>query len=57
MGFVKNMDLGYNQEQAMIIPIDNNDIYNNLNVFKQELQNDSRVAGVSMMSGEPGGYF
>ncbi len=57
MSFVKNKELGYNQEQTMIISIDNNDFYNHLNSFKQELQSDSRVANVSLMSGEPGGFF
>jgi putative ABC transport system permease protein len=57
MSFVKNMELGYNQEQTMIIPIDNNDFFNHLNSFKHELQGDSRVANVSLMSGEPGGFF
>ena len=57
MGFVKNMELGYNQGQTMIISIDNTDFFNHLNSFKHELQSDSRVANVSLMSGEPGGFF
>ena len=57
MGFVKNMDLGYNQEQTMIISIDNTDFFNHLNSFKHELEGDSRVANVSLVSGEPGGFF
>ena len=57
MNYVKNKQLGYNKEQTVIIPIDNNDIYNNLNTFKNELQNQSGVQSVSAMSGEPGGFF
>ncbi len=57
MSYVKNKQLGYNKEQTVIIPIDNNDIYNNLNSFKTELQNQSAVQSVSAMSGEPGGFF
>lgn len=57
MGYVKNKELGYNQEQALIIPIDNEDIYNHLTAFKKDLENNSQVAGVSGMSGEPGGFF
>ena len=57
MSFVKNMELGYNQDQAMIIPLDNNEIGEHMNSFKQDLQADSRIAGVSMMTGEPGGFF
>jgi len=33
MSYVKNKQLGYNKEQTLIIPIDNGDIYNNLNSF------------------------
>lgn len=57
MSYVKNKQLGYNKEQTVIVPIDNNDIYNNMNVFKTELQNKSAVQSVSLMSGEPGGFF
>ena len=57
MSFIKNQDLGYNQEQTLLIPLDNNDIFNHLNGFKQQLQANSNIASVSMMSGEPGGFF
>ncbi|RFS26869.1 ABC transporter permease [Chitinophaga silvatica] len=57
MSYVKNKQLGYNKEQTIIIPIDNGDIYNNLNSFKRQLQSQSAVQSVSAMSGEPGGYF
>ncbi|MEP6949354.1 MAG: ABC transporter permease [Ginsengibacter sp.] len=57
MRFMKNKQLGYTKEQTVIVPIDNNDIYNNQNTFKTDLQNESNVASVSMMSGEPGGFF
>ncbi|SFQ09871.1 ABC transporter permease [Parafilimonas terrae] len=57
MSFVKNKQLGYNKEQTVIVRIDNNDIYNNINAFKNNLQNNSNVQSVSAMSGEPGGFF
>jgi putative ABC transport system permease protein len=57
MNYVKNKQLGYNKEQTVIVPIDNDDIYNNMNVFKTELQSKSAVQSVSLMSGEPGGFF
>ena len=37
MSYVKNKQLGYNKEQTLIIPIDNGDIYNNLNSFKTRI--------------------
>ncbi len=44
MSYVKNKQLGYDKDQTLIIPIDNGDIYNNLNSFKTELQNQSGCA-------------
>ena len=57
MSYVKNKQLGYDKEQTVIVPIDNNDIYNHMNAFKNELQSKSNIASVSFMSGEPGGFF
>lgn len=57
MNYVKNKQLGYNKEQTVMVRIDNNDIYKNRNVFKSQLQNESAVQSVSLMSGEPGGFF
>lgn len=57
MNYVKNKELGYEQEQTVIIPINNGDIYNQRLTFKNELQNRSSIASVSLASGEPGGFF
>jgi len=57
MSFVKNKQLGYNKEQTVMVRIDNDDIDNNMNVFKTGLQNQSVIQSVSLMSGEPGGFF
>lgn len=57
MNFVKNKQLGYNKEQTVIVPIDNGDIFRNMNAFKTGLKDQSAVQAVSVMSGEPGGFF
>jgi putative ABC transport system permease protein len=57
MNYVKNKQLGYNKEQTVLVRIDNDDIYKNRNVFKNQLENESGVQSVSLMSGEPGGFF
>jgi putative ABC transport system permease protein len=57
MNYVKNKELGYEQEQTVIVPINNGDIYNHRLTFKNELQNRSGIASVSLASGEPGGFF
>jgi len=51
MNFVKQKELGYDKEQTVIVPIDNNDIYGHRVTFKHELENNSAIASVSMMSG------
>ncbi|MBO0948408.1 ABC transporter permease [Fibrella sp. HMF5405] len=57
MRYLKNKQLGYNKEQTLVIPIDNDDIYNFFLGHKDELLSQNRVEAVSMMSGEPGGFF
>lgn len=57
MSYVKNKQLGYNNEQTLVVPIDNGDIYRNREVFKNELRNQPGVQSVAAMSGEPGGFF
>jgi putative ABC transport system permease protein len=57
MNYVKQKELGYDKEQTVIVPIDNNDIYDHRITFKHELENNPAMASVSMMSGEPGGFF
>jgi putative ABC transport system permease protein len=57
MNYLKNKQLGYNKEQTLVIPINNEDIYNFFLRHKPELLAQSRVEAVSMMSGEPGGFF
>lgn len=57
MSYLKNKQLGYNKEQTLVIPIDNDDINNFVLNHKPELLAQSRVEAVSMMSGEPGGFF
>ena len=57
MKYVKEMGLGYDDQQTVVIPIDNEELYNNLRTFKNELSASSDIASVSFMSGEPGGFF
>ena len=57
MSYVKNKQLGYNKEQTVVLRDDNNDFDNNKYVFKNQLQSNSNIASVSLMSGEPGGFF
>jgi putative ABC transport system permease protein len=57
MKYVKSKNLGYDEAQTVVVPINNNDIYNNRLRFKHDLENKPGIYSVSLMSGEPGGFF
>jgi putative ABC transport system permease protein len=57
MRYVRNTDLGFDKEQSMMVRIDNGLIYDNRVRFKELLLQNPSVASVSLMSGEPGGFF
>lgn len=57
MSYVKSKELGYDKEQTIMIPIDNEDIYKNRIQFKNLLLKQANIQSVSVMSGEPGGFF
>lgn len=57
MYYVQHKNVGYNKDQTLVINIDNNDIYNHRVRFKKALEGATGVESVSMMSGEPGGFF
>jgi putative ABC transport system permease protein len=56
MDFIKNKQLGYDKEQTVMVPIDNNDIYQHLNSFRIAMRAAAGIASFSAMSGEPGGF-
>jgi putative ABC transport system permease protein len=57
MSYLKNKQLGYNKEQTLVVPIDNEDTDMFFRGHKPELLAQSQIEAVSTMSGEPGGYF
>lgn len=57
MSYVKSKQLGYNKEQTVIVRNDNNDFDQNKYIFKRQLQSNTNIASVSLMSGEPGGFY
>jgi putative ABC transport system permease protein len=56
MSYIKNTDLGFDKEQSMIVGLDNTDISQHKQQFKNQLLNIPGVKNVSLMSGEPGGF-
>lgn len=57
MDYVKNKQLGYEKEQTILVPLDNGNIYDNRNAFKNELLRDRHFSAVTLASGQPGGFF
>ena len=58
MKYVKNKNLGYDESQTVVIHIDNDDIYNHIELRLKRNYKITRISiSVSMMSGEPGGFF
>lgn len=57
MNFVKSKDLGYNEEHIVVVPINNDDLSIGSTSFKNQLESKSNIASVSLMSGEPSGFF
>ncbi len=56
LDFIKNRNLGFNQEAILIVDSNNNPIDNNFETFKNQLLTSSYVKNVTSASGEPGGY-
>ncbi|MEO5681391.1 MAG: ABC transporter permease [Chitinophagaceae bacterium] len=57
MNYIKSTNLGFNKEQAMIIRLDNNEAGAKRNQLKAALERNPAVESVSLMSGEPGGFY
>ncbi|TDW97203.1 ABC transporter permease [Dinghuibacter silviterrae] len=55
--FVQHTNVGYNRDQTVVVSIDNYDIYNHRRLFKTTLEGQPGIESVSMMSGDPGGFF
>lgn len=57
MDFIRNKKLGFNINQVLLLRINNADIYKNRQSFKENLLKYPEIKNVSVMSGEPGGFF
>lgn len=57
MSYVKNKSLGYDKDQLVTVRIDNDEIYNHRRLFQSVLENNGNIESVSLMAGEPGGFY
>ena len=56
LSYLRNIDLGFNKERVLVATANaNNDIRSKILSFKNEMRNNSRVAGVSTSQAVPGG--
>ncbi|WKN42174.1 ABC transporter permease [Tunicatimonas pelagia] len=56
MNYVQDKQLGFNKERVMLLEVDNEEIYEQRETFKDQLRQHARIAQVSAASGEPGGF-
>ena len=56
MNYVKEKRLGFDKEYVMLLEVNNDEIYNQQQAFKDQLRQNTRITHVSAMSGEPGGF-
>ncbi len=57
MNYMKGKELGYDKEHTVLVRMDNGEISQGRKAFKNHLQNKPAIKSVSLMSGEPGGFF
>ncbi len=56
LNFVQNKELGFNREAIMLLDINNQDIFDNLDAFKGSFEGNPNIEMVSLVGGEPGGF-
>ena len=54
--YLNSKDLGFNKEAIVLVDINNQEIRNALETFKDRLTANANILEVSSMSGEPGGF-
>ena len=54
--FLNSKDLGFDQEAVLLVDLNNADIRTGREQFKERLLANANVLGVTMFSGEPGGF-
>ncbi|MEM6642616.1 MAG: ABC transporter permease [Bacteroidota bacterium] len=56
LNYIKNRDLGFDDEAVLIVESNNSPIDENFETFKNQLRTSTYVKSVTSASGEPGGY-
>lgn len=56
LNYLQNKELGFNKEHVLLLPINNPDIYNKRENFRQQLLREPGVKEVAFLNGVPGGH-
>ncbi len=56
MSFVQDKDLGFDKDAIVMLDINNNEIRDNLEAFKNSFEDDPDMISVTATGGEPGGF-
>lgn len=56
MDYVRNKDLGFDKDRVITVKLDNDELWQGRNQFKERVQSLASVKSVSLMSGQPGGF-
>lgn len=54
--YLNSKDLGFDKEAIVLVDLNNSDIRSQREQFKERLLSNANVQGVTMVSGEPGGF-
>lgn len=55
--YMQDKNKGFDEEQVVLVEINNSEIRNKHEVFKERLLNEPGIVNISSMSGEPGGFY
>ena len=56
LSFVEDKDLGFNQESIVMVSINNEEIFENVQLFRDRLAQSPHIVSLSNATGEPGGF-
>ena len=56
LDYLRSKDLGFDESQVVLVPLNNQEIRDQQETFKERLRNEPGVVNASVMSGQPGGF-
>ena len=56
VNFIQNKELGFDKDRVVVLDLNNREIHQKFEVFKEGLLNNANIKAVTITSGEPGGF-